>query len=564
MNRQRQIEISVWCVGCDNIAILARVMSADLFHRNEYFHNPYVSNATKFYDLNDDCILEIFQRISILDLCAIRYTCKRFDALSEFFFKMVYKTLNFSNWNVKGEYALLTEDEMKTILTTFGGQMDSITVNADSFEPESKIVLQIINEYCGAKRLRFFKMVKFVIDEQMVENCDRLWSNIDQLTIDKCYVDDDVLKELLRKCSTLTQLEMIRQMNTDGRCLMHEFPQLEGFSLRSNDNFDPLCMNTFLQKNTQLRSLSLIGCNFVDDEIFEIIADNLVNLEALYIRVVHVTSQFETNLENLLRLQHLRKLEFNCGLRPIVPFIHGLAMTNRIEQLGISSAELTPELSAALCNLKNVQILKFISMYDGQLNTFKPIAQQLEKLKELHILECDVIDFEQLFEFVENAGKLEKLLIIQCSKIIPMNAEQFVRMADCVQKRVDKLQLSIHLDYYELKLTKELLSEEMRREYQHILQVVSLSWEDNYKSGVVSDNLYFADEGGAYDYDPVDDDMDESSDEEEEFNDPYNVSGLSFHCAFDASTFPFFYSTFFTRMNKCFFSPIAFVSFFFC
>lgn len=445
---------------------------------------------------------------------------------------MVYKTLNFSNWNIKGEYALLTEEEMRTILTTFGGQMDSITVNADSFQPESKVVLQVINEHCGAKRLHFFKMIKFVIDEQMVDNCDRLWSNIDQLTIDKCYVDDEVLKQLLNKCSTLTQLELVRQMNTDGRCLMHEFPQLEGFSLRSNDNFDPLCMQTFLQRNTQLRWLSLIGCNFVDDEIFEVIADNLVNLEALYIRVVHVTSQFETNLENLLRLQHLRKLEFNCGLRSIVPFVHGLAMTNRIEQLGISSAELTPELSAALCNLKNLQILKLISMYDGQLDTLKPIAQQLEKLKELHIIECDIVDFEQLLEFVENAGKLEKLLIIQCSKIIPMNPEQFVRMADCVQKRVDKQQLSVHLDYFELKLTKELLSEEMRKEYQHILQVVSLSWEDNYKSGCIPDNVYYADEGGAYDYDPVDQDMDESSSEEEEFNDPYNVSDLEWRTFF--------------------------------
>lgn len=519
-----QISVSL----CERVWWRAQwIMSADLFHQNAYFHNPYVSTATKFYDLNDDCVLEIFQRVSVLDLCAIRYTCKRFDQLSEFFFKMVYKTLNFNNWNIKGEYSLLTEDEMKTILTTFGGQMDSIAVNADSFEPESKVVLQVINEHCGAKRLRFFKMVKFVIDEQMVESCDRLWSNIDQLTIDKCYVDDDVLKELLRKCSTLTQLEMVRQMNTDGRCLMHEFPQLEGFSLRSNDHFDPQCMHTFLQKNSQLRSLSLIGCNFIDDEIFEIIADNLVNLEALYIRVVHVTSQFETNLENLLRLQHLRKLEFNCGLRPIVQFINGLAMTNRIEQLGISSGELTPELSGALCNLKNLQILKFISMYDGKLDTLKSIAQQLEKLRELHVIECDIIDFEQLLEFVENAGKLEKLLIIQCSKIIPMNGEQFLRMADCVQKRVDKLQLSVHLDYFELKLVKELLTEEMRKEYQHILQIVPLSWEENYKSGVVSDNVYFAEDGGAYDYDPVDDDVHhESSSEEEEFNDPYNVSEI--------------------------------------
>lgn len=60
------------------------------------------------------------------------------------------------------------------------------------------------------------------------------------------------------------------------------------------------------------------------------------------------------------------------------------------------------------------------------------------------------------------------------------------------------------------------------------MQVVPLSWEDNYKSGAVSDNLYFAEEGGAYDYDPVDDDIDDGTDEDEEFNDPYNVNDIFF------------------------------------
>lgn len=509
-------------------------MSAES-HQDEYFHNPYVSNATKFYDLNDDCVLEIFERITVLDLCAFKKTCKRFDALADYFFDMAYKVLNFNNWNIKSEYSLLTEDEMRTILSTFGTKLESVTVNADSFEPESKAVLQVINEYCGGRPLRYLKMVKFVIDEDTVEQCSRLWSHVQQLTIDKCYVEDNVIEKLLRKCSSLHELEMIRQMNTDGRCLLYEFPNLQGFSLRSNDNFDPICMNTFLQKNPQLRMLSLIGCNFVDDEIFEVIADHLINLEALYIRVVHVTSKFEQNLENLLRLQQLRKLEFNCGLRSIITFITGLAMTNRIESLGISSAELTPELCSALCNLKNLQILKLISMYDGNLKSIKPIAQQLPRLKELHIIECDNIDFDQVIEFIEHAPKIDKLVIIQCSRIIPINSEQFVRLAESVQKRVDKLQLSVHMDYYELKLTKENISEEMRREYLHILQMVSLSWEENYKTGVVSDNLYFAEEGGAYDYDPNDDDM-QDSDPESESQDPYNVWNDDFD---DEDLYPF-------------------------
>lgn len=77
-----------------------------------------------------------------------------------------------------------------------------------------------------------------------------------QPTIEKCYMDDGVLKELLRKCISLNQLEMVRQMNKDRRCFMHEFPQIEG-TLRSNANFDPICLNVFIRKNTHQNLFSL-------------------------------------------------------------------------------------------------------------------------------------------------------------------------------------------------------------------------------------------------------------------------------------------------------------------
>lgn len=507
-------------------------------HQDEFFHNPYESNATKFFDLNDDCVLEVFERLSVLDLCAFKWTCKRYFALADCFFEMAYKTLNFGNWNIKSEYSLLTENDMRRILSTFGTKLESITVNADSFQPESKVVLQTLNEFCCGRPLRSLKMVKFVIDDETVGECSALWSTVQRLTIDKCYVDDSVIEKWLRKCSSLTELEMIRQMNTDGRCLLYEFPNLQGFALRSNDNFDPVCMNTFLQKNPQLRTLSLIGCNFVDDEIFEIIADNLVNLEALYIRVVHVTNKFEANLENLLRLQQLCKLEFNCGLLPINTFITGLAMTNRMESLGISSAEFTPDLCSALCNLKNLQTLKLMSMYDGNVKSLKSIAQQLPRLKEFHIIESDFIEFDQIIEFIEHASRVEKLVVVQSSKILPISSEMFVRLAESVQKRVDKLQLSVHLDYFELKTTKENISDALRKEYMHILQLVSLSWEENYKNGIaVSENMYFAEEGGAYDYDPCDEDIDKDSDnfefEDELEADPYNGIDVYFLMKFE-------------------------------
>lgn len=74
-----------------------------------------------------------------------------------------------------------------------------------------------------------------------------------------------------------------------------------------------------------------------------------------------------------------------------------------------------------------------------------------------------------------------------------MNSEQFKRLAERLLK---------HLDYTELQLTKDMISDDLRKEYMHILQLVSLSWEDNYSTGAASETIYFAEEGGAFDYDP--------------------------------------------------------------
>lgn len=511
-------------------------MSKSENHLNEYFHNPYAPNSTKFFNLNDDCILDILHRLSLLDLCNVRDTCKRLRILSEYYFNTMYRTLNFNSRSIKSDqWKLLTQDETKTILMSFGHQIDALTLNADSFSATSDEILQTINDYCSDQKLQHLKLIKFAFDDDIIENCQRLFSIVEKFTINKCYGDDKLFEKLFNKCTALKNLELLRQFNIDGTCLQNTYPNLEGFALISNDNFDPLLVNTFFTKNPQLKVLKLIGCNFVDDEIFPIISDHLINLESLSIRLVHVTSLFEENVLNLLKLQHLRKLEFNCGVRPINAFINGLAMTNTIECLGITSAEITVDLCSALGNLKNLQTLKLISMYDTKARDLKLLAVQLTKLNEFHLVECEAITFDEMMEFIEHSQQLEKLVLNQCCKVLPIDSAQFIRLAECCQKRVYKHQLIIHMDYSELLTTKEQVSSELRHEYASIVQLAALTWEDTDYNVSDYQSQYFAEEGGAYDLDFDDDNFDDDRDDDE-FNDPYNVWNDDFD---DEDLYPF-------------------------
>lgn len=506
-------------------------------HSNHFFHNPYEPNSTSLLRLSDDCLLHIISFLPVLELCNVRDTCQRLQILADYYFSRMHKSLNFGSRSIKNDETAgwYTQEETKAILSSFGRQIETLTVNADYFSAKPEEVLKTINDYCDNSCLRHLKLIKFSFDENVIDNCPQLFSVLEKLTIDKCFVDDQFFERLFRKCASLQYLELIRQFNVDGTCLMHSYPTLRGFSLISNDNFDPLRVHSFFEQNPQLCVLKLIGCNFVDDEIFEIIADNLIELQCLSLRVVHVTSNFCQNLLHLLRLQHLRELEFNCCVQNIDNFISGLAMTNRIESLGISSAELTAELCNRICNLKNLEVLKLMTVYDTeQSRSLKSIATHLPKLKELHVVECEPIKFAEIIEFVENAPRLEKLVLNQCCNIVPFDETQFVQLADACQRRTNKVLLNVHLDYEELVTTKQNVSLEMRREYSHILQLCNLSWEDTDHHVSDAQSRYFAEEDGAYDFDVADDYSD--GDDDSEYNDPYNVWNDDFD---DEDLYPF-------------------------
>lgn len=505
----------------------------------KFIHNPYKSSTTTFLQLNDDCILHIFSLLPLLDLCSVRNICTRLRSLADYYFVRMHKVLNFGCHNIKSESNWLTQDETKTILQSFGRQIEALVMNADYFSAKPEDVLQTVSDYCDHTTLRELKLIKFSFEDVVVDNCPQLFSNLEKISIDKCFVDDRFFEKLFKKCAALQHIELIRQFNIDGTCLMHSYPTLRGFSLISNDNFDPNRVNTFFVKNPQLQVLKLIGCNFVDDEIFQKIADNLIELRTLAIRLVHVTSNFEENILHLLRLQYLRELEFNCCVQPIEHFVTGLAMNNRIESIGISTAELTAELCSALCNLKNLQVLKLISMYDTkQTRTFRTMADKLPNLTELHVVDCEPINFDEIIEFVEKAQKLNKLVINQCCNIVPFGSEQFLQLAEACQKRYEKVQLNVHLDYEELVTTKQNVSIEMRREYSNIIQLMTLAWEDTDHCVSDAQSRYFAEEGGAFDVD-YDEDIhyhEDDDDSDSEFNDPYNVWNDDFD---DEDLYPF-------------------------
>lgn len=469
-------------------------------------------------NLNDDCLLEVFAWLPLLDLCAIRNSCSRLKQLTEYYFARAHKSLNFSSAVIKADkYEGIKVEEIVKILSSFGQQMDALTLNETTFLSDNahSEILPMLDAFCTQYRLRHLKLVRFAFEDSFITSRSHPFANVEKLTIDKCTSESIVLDELIKKCTSLKHLELVRDSNIDGSCLEQNYPMMQGFTVKSTSNLDLDFIIAFITNNPQLKELNLVDLYGFDEDIFGTVAAHLSELETLTIRVVHfkgiLSSEYEAKLAVLLNLQKLRELEISCPYEAADELLNGLAVKNQLESLGLCSVELTDDVRRAIGNLKNLQKLKLVGLLTpGNSTGIGLIAAQLPNLKEFHVASRGACEFNEIIEFVENAPKLETLLISSYMSVIPFDGEQFNRLAETCAKRIDKLKLTVHIDFDDL-YTNELehdIVRKLRRKYSEIVQLVDLSADLKDFTAFTRKGEYFAEEGGAFDHDFYDDNVD--------------------------------------------------------
>lgn len=93
---------------------------------------PVIQNAPIF-DLNDDCILQIFSHLSLHDLSSVSLTCQHFQDLAKYKFTQQNRSKNLAfNDDVVFGYAEVKDEERLTraldIMKAFGRLIDTIVV----------------------------------------------------------------------------------------------------------------------------------------------------------------------------------------------------------------------------------------------------------------------------------------------------------------------------------------------------------------------------------------------------------------------------------------------------
>ncbi|XP_031621050.1 uncharacterized protein LOC116339353 [Contarinia nasturtii] len=243
--------------------------------------------------LNNDCLLTIFEYLNIESLCHIANVCTRFKGASEELFSYKYKSFEFKNSNIKLPL-------LRRVLCKFGHYIQSLRV--ECLETISNLQLA---KYCSINLKHLsLRSVKITHDEIVP-----LVPHLECLEIRFCQMDaHGDWNKVFNNAPELEKL-VFKMKNGHSKwadnMLMRHMPKLKHIELDCCDlHSDQL--SGILRLNPQLKQL--IITTFINDEFIEAIVENVKDLEELTFGSKEAKQTGHHSAKGLLRLSELKNL----------------------------------------------------------------------------------------------------------------------------------------------------------------------------------------------------------------------------------------------------------------
>lgn len=349
--------------------------------------DPMSSNNMNVIDMNIDCIEEIFEYLSIIDLLRVADTNKRFQKAASLVFSRKYA---FEYVSIKSDRIKLgwrNIDEIRDfidsfrLLRCFGQLISNIHIQLDdavnSVHGQFAELFRYVNEYCAQnlKELRIVDVSRTVI----IDNISKAFAKLESISFDGPRLGENLtnLNELLPQ---MRQLILKNNIILNPKCIEAHFPHLEKFEyLKEHDQlvnqFENENFEKFIRSNGQLKHLLLSD---FDVELIRTMAENLHQLESLKLIspystddlqhfeqchfksvnifvVVHVSQSFPINS---LKFDNL--VNFTAGGFKFADLRDFISKHLTITSLGIQNRKREPNLNAATV-LEGVKLLPSLS-----------------------------------------------------------------------------------------------------------------------------------------------------------------------------------------------------------
>lgn len=404
------------------------------------------SGAT-IMDLNDDCLIDIFKRLPVRDLCSVAEVNTRFKQDAKYVFSALYKrfhTLVLVLQSAKGRYEI-TLNEMRSILKNFGSLIIDLDVSKMSFKStHNNRILDLIIKYC-AGALKELTLEWFSIKGNILQKLRPIFESLEKLSLDNCEINNSI-GSLLKNCKELKKLKVCNQDYIDRNCnfIEQQFPQLESICFKSVDMIKESNLLALFTKNPNIKKIKIIRCEYITDKLFKLVADNLKDLEKLTVSLTNYSSSFTQNLEPIKNLENLKKLQLKCGHRSISTIISNLESNDNLTHLVLGKTIADEQLIDSLCAMPNLSVLKLVAVQNFKESYLKEIGKNMCDLTELELTDCRGVSNDAIIKLVNQTKQLQTLSVHE----VEVNVDEtlYNRLLEIVQARLNKTKLVVSSD----------------------------------------------------------------------------------------------------------------------
>lgn len=300
--------------------------------------------------LNDDCLREIFKKLTFQSQCAGLGVCVRFNQISKEFLAKKHKTCVFDTHILLETLLSLPLQQANDYLRNFGPSIYEINANnmynlschRSMWEEKGQIVLGMISKHCkNIRKLELDLSYLYLKDIQWFSELFPLFMRLDKLHLRLSFgLTDRWLDPLLPICSQLSALSL-KNYELKYPLPPIRLPKLVAFRIDISyvtKNSHISSLKTFLSLNTQLEVFSYSNGNQWilydnDSEKHDSVIGQLKRLKILVIttRKFRIIPLIRELLSNNVQIEHLKlRLAINID-EMIIEYISQMKTIRKLE-----------------------------------------------------------------------------------------------------------------------------------------------------------------------------------------------------------------------------------------
>ncbi|KAJ6649532.1 hypothetical protein Bhyg_04768 [Pseudolycoriella hygida] len=352
--------------------------------------------------LNDDCLIRIFNFLSLVDLCTTAEVCTHFKKIAGAVFESKHKHFKIPTIGVEFSDNQRILKHFGHLITSSSFSKHNLHVNLN--KGQVNLIFEWLGKYCTETLEQF--------DISGMEDCHLPPTAITFLpkvkSIEFCYlISSEDLKAALDSCKNLVTLKL-RWYNGPflfANCLM---PHLKVFQtdVRVNRLTDFIKIDAFFKNHTQL---TVLCTRFLNNRKAHYAVDLSFLSHLSYLRILHLTLDGSnvSGTASLSHLNHLLNFSVDCSYDKKTD-------SEILDRLGSVESLVTfefkmPDVSHVLRGIERFKNLTNLRIFGDGIVDISSLAQLCSNCIQL-VVSCKMLaEPKSLVDVIRNLKKLEKI-----------------------------------------------------------------------------------------------------------------------------------------------------------